>query len=166
MRNVLCNFPTEFSAFENLSVIRNVPSNSPLDWTPFIKEHKKCCEKKMVHWFSFHSGKNKKKGSSLEDIPFFRKYPVKNPVLFGFSGKNQFFLTTLEDAPKKKKTGILSAQATTTLKIDALFTFLISRLFITDSEVHWSASARARAQCRIRVIEVIISVSCDHMSCS
>lgn len=71
MRNVLCNFPTEFSAFENLSVIRNVPSNFPLDWTPFIKEHKKCCEKKKWYTdFPFIPVKTRKRGVLLKTFPF------------------------------------------------------------------------------------------------
>lgn len=60
-------------------------------------------EKKMVYWFFFYFGKNKKKGSFFEDIFFFRKYLVKNFVLFGFLGKNWVFFIILEDVFKKKK---------------------------------------------------------------
>ena len=98
-------------------------SNFPLDWTLFIKESGNDARKQMVHWFSFHCGKNKEKRSTLEDIPFFRKMSSGKACSVGFSPekKNSFSLQMEAYRLKvRKKSEGYSAQATTVLKHGAI----------------------------------------------
>ena len=139
-------------------------SNFPLDWTLFIKESGNDARKQMVHWFSFHCGKNKEKRSTLEDIPFFRKMSSGTACSVGFSPEKKKSFSLQMQAYRlkvRKKSEGYSAQATTVLKSDLLFSFF--EIFHCGQ---WSTLKSKSRVFRIKVIEVIISVSCDHMSLS
>lgn len=105
--------------------------------------------------FPFFPVKMEKEEYSWRYSIFPKNFQRKSLFYLVSHRKNQFSLQ-MENAPKnpKKLAGIFSAQATTLLKSKLLFAivYIFSSLFITDAEV-------------TRVVEVIISVSCDHTGC-